>query len=607
MKREKELDLLHKIAALFHGGGLDVTERLQKMVLLLPTGWQYPEITGARLVYGNAEFKTSNFNSTIWMQTAEFKAGDTEGRIEVAYLEERPPSHEGPFLSHERRLIDYLAKILRILLEYRETRQALQRAERNLRILTTNIPATVFRGFADWSVDFYDNKIEEMTGYSQTEFNLRQLKWCDIIVAEELPAARLAFVQALRTDKAYVRDYRIKNKAGQVKWIQERSCITLDETGRISQIGGIFFDITDRKQAENELDKYREQLEFIVEKRTDELISANQELRQENTRREEAQQALQNQFNFLQTLMEAIPNPIFYKDTNLRYKECNSAFASFLGLPKKEIHDKDVYDLASKDLADIYHAKDVALMANPGIQVYETTVHHADGTRHDTIFNKATFFHADGTLGGLVGVMVDITERKQMEQERDRLIAELRQAMDRLGAMAVTDELTALYNRRFLYDKLQEEISRAIRYKRYLSSIMIDIDHFKMVNDRHGHHTGDLVLRQVASILKATCRVTDAVARYGGEEMVILAPETDGNGALALAQRIRKSVEKHKVMSDQGEEIQVTVSLGVRAFSSDQLAAISCRDDVINQADEALYRAKRGGRNRVEVFNHSGV
>ncbi|MBF0474729.1 MAG: diguanylate cyclase [Deltaproteobacteria bacterium] len=602
MKTVKELNLLHKIAALFCRSGLNLPDQLQSMILLFPSGWQYPEITAARLVYGQAEYRTPNFDTTPWTQTAEFKVGDTEGRIDVAYLEERPSSGDGPFLPKERRLIDYLAKILRIYLEYRETRHALKRAERNLRILTSSIPATVFKGFADWSVEFYDNKIEEMTGYSQIEFHSGKFKWCDIVSAADFPDARRVFIEALRSNKAYVRDYRIRDKSGQVKWIQERSCITLEENGRIKYILGIFFDITDRKLAAAELDKYRERLEELVEKRTYELITANQELRHVIARREEAQQALREQYIFLQAFMEAIPNPLFFKDTNFIYKECNSAFAAFLGLRKEEIKGKSVYDMASHDLANLYHEKDVELMANPGLQVYEARVPHADGTRHDVIFNKATFFHADGTLGGLVGAIVDITERKQMEKE-------LQNAMTRLNVMAVTDELTSLYNRRFLFDRLKEEIGRTIRYKHFLSIIMIDIDHFKEVNDTYGHHVGDLVLQHVADILKAACRSHDTVVRYGGEEMIILAPETDRSGALALAQRIRESVEKHRVISDQGEEVRVTVSLGVGVFSCDQLAEIGCCDGVIKQADDALYLAKNAGRNRVEILarDYSGA
>ncbi|MBI1920530.1 MAG: PAS domain S-box protein [Geobacter sp.] len=122
------------------------------------------------------------------------------------------------------------------------------------------------------------------------------------------------------------------------------------------------------------------------------------------------------QLDFLQTLIDTIPSPIFYKDREGRYVGCNLAFENFLGKTKQELVGKSVYDLAPKDLADKYFEMDEALFTNPGVQVYESSVVYADGTRHDVIFNKATFANANGETGGLVGVILDVTERKQAEE-----------------------------------------------------------------------------------------------------------------------------------------------------------------------------------------------
>ena len=120
--------------------------------------------------------------------------------------------------------------------------------------------------------------------------------------------------------------------------------------------------------------------------------------------------------HFMQTLLDAIPNPIFYKDVNGIYRGCNNAFEAYLGAKKSDIIGKSVYDMAPKKLADIYCEMDNALLSQGGVQVYESSIRYADGTLHDVIFNKATYTNVDGTLGGLVGVILDITERKQVEE-----------------------------------------------------------------------------------------------------------------------------------------------------------------------------------------------
>lgn len=124
-----------------------------------------------------------------------------------------------------------------------------------------------------------------------------------------------------------------------------------------------------------------------------------------------------NHLFFLQQLIDAIPSPIFYKNARGLYQGCNKAFEAFTGLSKEEIIGKTVYDIAPKDLAEKYHEMDAALLRKPGVQVYETSVLYADGTRHDVIFNKTAYLNPDGTVAGLAGIILNITERKQAEME----------------------------------------------------------------------------------------------------------------------------------------------------------------------------------------------
>ncbi|HNV69307.1 MAG TPA: sensor domain-containing diguanylate cyclase, partial [Candidatus Ozemobacteraceae bacterium] len=165
----------------------------------------------------------------------------------------------------------------------------------------------------------------------------------------------------------------------------------------------------------------------------------------------------------------------------------------------------------------------------------------------------------------------------------------------RLFNLATIDGLTGLIVHRHFQSKLEEEFRRAKRYDKPLSLIMTDIDHFKKFNDTWGHQTGDLVLREVAKTVRATVRDTDSPARYGGEEFAIMLPETDLEGAVLFAERLRLRVEQMVVAGPKGP-LQVTISLGVSAVPINPAETTL---EMIKLADEALYEAKHSGRNRV--------
>jgi diguanylate cyclase (GGDEF)-like protein len=161
--------------------------------------------------------------------------------------------------------------------------------------------------------------------------------------------------------------------------------------------------------------------------------------------------------------------------------------------------------------------------------------------------------------------------------------------------MAVTDGLTQTANKRALDDFLDKEVSRARRYGRNLSVLMMDIDHFKAVNDTFGHLTGDLVLRELAAVIRARVRREEMFARYGGEEFVVALPETDLGGAREIAETLRKMVADHPVLFE-GRTIRITVSIGVAEFKREIHRSPS---DLLRDADKNLYLAKNGGRNCV--------
>lgn len=166
----------------------------------------------------------------------------------------------------------------------------------------------------------------------------------------------------------------------------------------------------------------------------------------------------------------------------------------------------------------------------------------------------------------------------------------------------LTDALTGLHNRRYLERRLQEEIARARRYGHPLSCLFVDADHFKQVNDRHGHSTGDLVLREISQRMKECLRASDVATRYGGEEFALLLPQTDAREAFNLAERIRRRIERHPFPTASGSEIPVTVSIGVGELG--EAPDGEGGKKLVEQADSALYEAKRLGRNRVVRSGH---
>lgn len=160
--------------------------------------------------------------------------------------------------------------------------------------------------------------------------------------------------------------------------------------------------------------------------------------------------------------------------------------------------------------------------------------------------------------------------------------------------MTIVDGLTQVHNKRYLFEVLEREVVRARRHERALSVLMFDIDHFKQVNDMHGHLAGDHVLKELVRVVKERIRRDEVLARYGGEEFALVLPETRLDGAVALGESIRQKIADARI-SFQGRAVPISISVGVATLEERDKNA----SDLIQRADEQLYEAKRGGRNRV--------
>jgi len=186
--------------------------------------------------------------------------------------------------------------------------------------------------------------------------------------------------------------------------------------------------------------------------------------------------------------------------------------------------------------------------------------------------------------------------------ELNSAMEKLSLAYDNLQTISITDALTELHNRYYFNERWRIEHKRATREKSELCIIMLDVDHFKFVNDRYGHPAGDLCLIEVANCIKKhVTREPDIVCRYGGEEFVVILPGTDETGALQVAQCIRKAVE-NLVVNWEGQIIKMSISLGLSSLDHNNTQTLD-RQHMVNQADQALYKAKSMGRNQVVSFN----
>jgi len=303
--------------------------------------------------------------------------------------------------------------------------------------------------------------------------------------------------------------------------------------------------------------------------------------------RVQAERSLYIEKAFFQSLFDNAPEGIVLVTPESIITRANRAFLQLFGWSEKEVIGKNIDELLTdketrKEAYSITHEiKDGAELKRE----IETTRLKKDGTPLDVSIIGVPVTINDEKLA-VYGIYRDITGRKINERA-------LKEATARLEELARTDPLTGLLNRRGLLGMMEYEIKRARRSGKRFSIIMGDIDHFKEINDLFGHDTGDLILENLAEIMKKSLRAQDLIARWGGEEFLILLPETTLAGARCAAEKLRKNIMDH-VHHIRDMEFNVTITFGVCELKEDLDSEIC-----IKRADNALYRGKEGGRNRV--------
>jgi len=281
----------------------------------------------------------------------------------------------------------------------------------------------------------------------------------------------------------------------------------------------------------------------------------------------------------------------------------NKAAEKISGYSQEEVQGKsDVWEwlYPDEEYRNLIYAKALDIINQSGeVTDFETTIRCKDGSSRILSWNSHDVKDAKGEVIGSLALGRDVTDLHASQNKLKELTLELEKSNKHLRHLSEVDELTGLYNRRYMDKSLNDEWKRHFRNDSLLSLIYIDIDHFKEYNDTYGHNVGDNVLIEAANIFKQSARrSTDKVVRFGGEEFALILPQTDNSEAISIAEELRQNIAQRKI-EHSGSKISdvLTVSVGVATIHPNRTEPI---DKLKNEADKALYNAKELGRNRVE-------
>jgi diguanylate cyclase (GGDEF)-like protein/PAS domain S-box-containing protein len=309
------------------------------------------------------------------------------------------------------------------------------------------------------------------------------------------------------------------------------------------------------------------------------------------TERKKAEIVSRRSERFLNTIFESINDPFNIIDSDYRIIKANESYAKMRGKTIEQLIYQRCYEVLQnrKDICEGCSVKVTFETGEPYTK--EKLVSYTGDSKIWLEIYTYPIFDEMGRVVSVIEYTRDITQRKMAEAERDILV-------DKLQYLYRTDDLTGLLNRRALIEELEDEVRRTKRYKSDLSLIICDIDYFKEVNDNFGHDTGDRVLQNVSDLIKESLRNTDIIGRYGGDEFLLILPETSMGRAKEIADRIRLAVKEFELQMEGNKPIRTTVSLGVAEFNADKENI----NGLIKRADNALYMAKGKGRNRVYII-----
>jgi diguanylate cyclase (GGDEF)-like protein len=349
--------------------------------------------------------------------------------------------------------------------------------------------------------------------------------------------------------------------------------------GTLADFVALVLQAREQLRVETQLKELRHRVDEILESRTNQFVRENADLQREVDSLQLAAEAIRRSEDDLRRLFAASPVPmLLVRWPDARVLLANDKCASALRSTLVDLRELPAVELFARK--DDWHELLTMLKRGGHEDSREVQLKARDGELFYALLSaRPVSFSGDEVL---ILCFTDLTAQKAVEHQ--------------LRFLALRDPLTQAYNRHHFWQLANAEMARVRRYKRPLSIAMIDADHFKDVNDQHGHDVGDLVLRMIVDTCHDGLRKNDVLARYGGEEFVVLLPETPIEGALAVMERVRERIETTSLQLDSGKRVSITVSIGLASLTGDEgLEAL------LKRADDALYAAKRKGRNCVMV------
>ncbi|MEW5803296.1 MAG: PAS domain S-box protein [bacterium] len=432
-ERIKELNCLYGVSSLVAREGISLEETLQKVADLIPPAYQYPEITCARIILNDQEFTTGNFRETHWKQSSDIMAGsDRIGSLDVFYLDEKPPSDEGPFLKEERNLLNAVAERTGHIITHHWAETTLRESEEKFRLVTETVQDVFWMSTPGATRTIYVSPAyEKIWGHSVESVYENPLAFIEGIHPED----REHVLKGIKENPAgrWDFEYRVVQPDGSIRWVRDRGFPTKDEQGALSRMIGVATDITERKRAERELNAYRCQLEQMVQERTEKLIAANRQLKDEIAERRLAEESLKRSIRQNELILEAVGEGIYGVDLKGNITFINPSAVHMTGYTPGELIGCQQHNIFhhSKPDGSPYFWEECPVYAaiKDGVSrhVSDDVFWKKDGRMFPVEYVSAPI-QEEGTITGAVVVFKDITDRRRMEEELRKSQAQMTEA-----------------------------------------------------------------------------------------------------------------------------------------------------------------------------------
>ncbi len=434
--------------------------------------------------------------------------------------------------------------------EIEQSREALREKERMLSTLMSNLDGMVYRcrNDAQWTMEFVSEGCDQLTGYSPEDLlGNRTISYEELEHADDRPRVRQEIEAALTEHKRFLIEYRIQCRNGETKWVWERGVGIYDAVGNVVSLEGFIENVTERKLST---------------------------------------QALQQAERSFRSIFENATEGIFQTTADGRYLNVNPALARIYGFATPAELIASIGDIQHQVYTDRTRRKEfMRIMRESGVVTnFVSEIKRNDGHRMWISENARAVLDESGSLLFYEGTVEDVTATK-LNQEK-------------LEHLANHDTVTGLPNRLLMNDRLRQMMLSAQRSKSIVAVALVDLDHFKLINDTYGHNRGDQLLQTMSHRMLACVRETDTVVRLGGDEFVLLLSGVGRGEAMSqVVQRVLHAIARPSLIEER--ELSVSCSVGVSIFPRDG------RDvqTLLRNADTAMYKAKEFGRNNFQFYS----